>query len=163
VGWRRVIAVVGLSLFLPGAVSPAFGADDGIHYDPDTPSGQEYALPLEQARGDAGGSPDSGAGSAPPFGAGIEPGAPSGAQGPEAQGGGAGNDTGGTGDSSGRPSGQTRDSAPSAERSSAGSRPEIATDAVQKSAATTGLLIGALALAFAGAASLLARRVRARA
>ena len=57
----------------------ATAQDDGVHVDPNSPAGKEYALPLDQARRDtsgtggansAGGTP----GGAPLFGAGISKG-----------------------------------------------------------------------------------------
>jgi hypothetical protein len=54
---------------------PAEGAvAGGVHFDPESPAGKEYALPLAQARNEAmggGGSDDGSGASAPLFGAGI--------------------------------------------------------------------------------------------
>src|SRR6476619_4464476 len=58
-------------LFLGGGVAAA-AQDDGVHVDPNSPAGKEYALPLDSARRDANGGGDSAAGSgAPLFGVGI--------------------------------------------------------------------------------------------
>ena len=67
-------AVFCLSLMLVGGgVANAQG--QGVHVDPDSPAGKEYALPLDQARRDAGGGladgKSRGAHRAPLFGAGI--------------------------------------------------------------------------------------------
>jgi hypothetical protein len=73
-GWpsaHLVLAIFATLLLGAGAV---FAADDGVHVDPDSPAGKEYALPLETARSDAGGgdgSDSGGTGKAPIFGAGI--------------------------------------------------------------------------------------------
>lgn len=75
---RKAAAVAVLAL-LAGA-APAAGQEPGVHYDPDSPAGKQYAIPLEQAR-DIGGagttsSPSAGAPSSGDddlFGAGIAP------------------------------------------------------------------------------------------
>jgi hypothetical protein len=66
-----------------GAGPAAQAQDDGVVYEPGTPSGKEYAIPLEEARRDAGGAPPAADSSGPsggagdstvaPFGIGIEP------------------------------------------------------------------------------------------
>jgi hypothetical protein len=65
------IALTGLGAWAPATIAQ----EDGVHVDPDSPSGKEYQLPLEGARRDAAGgqgSADRGGGPAPPlFGAGI--------------------------------------------------------------------------------------------
>src|SRR4051794_31174635 len=57
------------------AAAPALAAaaEPGVHVDPDSPSGKEYAIPLDSVRRDAGGrgSAEPGGGGAPLFGAGI--------------------------------------------------------------------------------------------
>lgn len=66
-----VVAIVILSaVALPA--QPA-AAQDGVHFDPDSPAGKEYALPLDQAREEASGGGSDGASGerAPLFGAGI--------------------------------------------------------------------------------------------
>jgi hypothetical protein len=47
-----------------------------VHFDPDSPAGKEYALPLDQARGEAIGGSESDRGAAPGaplFGVGVSP------------------------------------------------------------------------------------------
>lgn len=60
---------------LAGAALPiqSVAAQDEVHFDPDSPAGKEYALPLDQARDEAsGGAADRAPGErAPLFGAGI--------------------------------------------------------------------------------------------
>jgi len=69
----KLVALVALGLAIPGA-GAASAQDRGVHVDPDSPAGKEYALPLDSARRDASGSPN-GTGatgqSAPLFGAGV--------------------------------------------------------------------------------------------
>lgn len=78
-----VVLVLGACLFTS---AQAASAADGVIPDPGSPAGKEYAIPLDQARGDNGGTNgDQGAGSAPgsagqsggpgspPFGAGVAP------------------------------------------------------------------------------------------
>ena len=64
----------------PGAWGAA-AASGGVHFDPDSPAGQEYALPLERAREEAAGtqgqSESKGEGAAL-FGAGVSGGGPQG-------------------------------------------------------------------------------------
>jgi hypothetical protein len=59
------------------AVAPQVAAaeEPGVHVDPDSPSGKEYAIPLDRARSDTGGSKnsDSESSSDGRFGSGIEP------------------------------------------------------------------------------------------
>lgn len=57
-------------------LAPAASAKEEVHFDPDSPAGKEYALPLEQARDEAAGvgKSDGPAGEkAPLFGEGVEP------------------------------------------------------------------------------------------
>jgi hypothetical protein len=73
-----VIARTTLSALLAVAsFAPAAAAQDkGVFVDPDSPAGKEYAIPLDQARRDAGAGGntgrDSGTGGQPLFGVGIE-------------------------------------------------------------------------------------------
>jgi len=71
-----VAAVVASS----AAVAAPF-ASAAVHVDPNGPAGQQYALPLDSARGQASGTPDAGTpgatAKAPLFGQGIGPGASS--------------------------------------------------------------------------------------
>ena len=97
---RRLVTAAIASAILaavPGA--PAL-AQPGVHVDPGSPAGKEYALPLDQARRDAKGESGPGSSSrtsrsAPLFGEGIEPAdggsAPGGEKGP-GRGGAGGND-----------------------------------------------------------------------
>ncbi|MGC1165450.1 MAG: hypothetical protein WA862_05015 [Solirubrobacterales bacterium] len=65
-----LVTLIGLA-----SSGPATAADE-VHFDPDSPAGKEYALPLDQAREEATGGgkadEDSAAG-APLFGAGVSP------------------------------------------------------------------------------------------
>jgi hypothetical protein len=83
-GAKLAVAALGLLLAAPsGAVAQGEG---GVHVDPNSPAGKEYALPLDSARREAAGgqkgagtgtSPGQGApaarGGTPLFGAGIRP------------------------------------------------------------------------------------------
>ena len=67
-----------VALVVLGAVALGAGVasaqDRGVHVDPDSPAGKEYALPLDSARQDASGGPSGTAATgngAPLFGAGI--------------------------------------------------------------------------------------------
>jgi hypothetical protein len=70
-----VLAAVVAIAILAGVALPtqAATAQDGVHFDPDSPAGKEYALPLDQARDEAsGGAADRAPGErAPLFGAGV--------------------------------------------------------------------------------------------
>ena len=89
----KLVALVAVSLVVPGA-GVAGAQDNGVHVDPDSPAGKEYALPLDSARRDAGGTPNgtgAAGASAPLFGAGVSKaasggGGPSGAGGEEGDG-----------------------------------------------------------------------------
>jgi len=120
----RRASLVGAIIAVCLVLVPPAGAEDGVTVDPDSPSGKEYQLPLDEARnkgagGDrgaaAGGSGTPGAGSgggagAPAFGQGITPrgggeGAGSGSAGrPAASGGSGGAGQPGAGSLSGQPS-----------------------------------------------------------
>ena len=62
-----------IPLLLAVAAPPAVAQQDGVFVDPDSPAGKEYAVPIDQARGDAAGGGDAGPGEEPLFGEGIEP------------------------------------------------------------------------------------------
>src|SRR5215207_7438747 len=62
-------AVAGLAL--PGAASAPI--DPGVNYDPGSPAGKEYAIPLVEGRADAAGTTDQQRGANIPFGVGIKP------------------------------------------------------------------------------------------
>src|SRR5918995_2842439 len=75
---------------------PATGSaqiDPGVNYDPGSPAGKEYAIPLVEGRSDAAGTTDQREGANIPFGVGI---------GPPGGKGGKGADAGGAGKSDGR-------------------------------------------------------------
>jgi hypothetical protein len=87
---------------LPGA---AFAQDPGVHFDPGSPAGKEYAIPLAEGRAEGGGTTNQRAAADIPFGAGITPpGAGGGTEGGDGTGG--GGDGGPTG--SGAPGGEER-------------------------------------------------------
>lgn len=71
---HRIMVVVTAASVAGLAPATVFAQDSGVTYDPDSPAGREYALPLEDARStgreqDATGTDESDGG----FGAGIEP------------------------------------------------------------------------------------------
>src|SRR5215210_5882641 len=89
-------ACAGAALALPGAASAQI--DPGVHYDPGSPAGKEYAIPLVEGRSDGAGTTDQQEGANIPFGVGIgPPGAKGGKQGA--------NDGGAGGKGSGRAGG----------------------------------------------------------
>lgn len=61
-------AVVAATLLFPSAPS---AQEKGVHIDPNSPAGREYAVPVDEARRDAGGSDNDHTGSAPLFGEGV--------------------------------------------------------------------------------------------
>jgi hypothetical protein len=143
---RLAIAVLAPTLAATAPAVPAL-AQSGVHVDPRSPAGKEYALPLDQARREAGqsGHQGSASGRSALFGEGIEP---------AAQGG------GGTGKAKG--------SAPGTARRSSG-KSESRSGAAARLTATIGatgdsplLVDGGIALAVllaAGAFGLALRRV----
>jgi len=96
------VRIVGVVLVLALTAPPA-AAQDEVFVDPDSPSGREYAIPLEEARRNAasGGPPSRvqpGERSAELFGAGVgEDGGPPGSAGDPRQGGGGSDSAPGTG------------------------------------------------------------------
>ena len=66
---RLALAALVLLVVAPSAVAQ----DDGVFVDPDSPAGKEYAVPIDQARGEAAGGGNGPAGEEPLFGQGIEP------------------------------------------------------------------------------------------
>ena len=64
-----VVAVSGTLLALPGAASAQI--DPGVNYDPGSPAGKEYAIPLVEGRSDAAGTTNQRSGGNIPFGVGI--------------------------------------------------------------------------------------------
>ena len=63
-------AIAGTALAAPGA---AYAIDPGVNYDPGSPAGKEYAIPLVEGRSDAAGTTNQRAGANIPFGIGIKP------------------------------------------------------------------------------------------
>jgi hypothetical protein len=64
-------ACAGAALALPGAASAQI--DPGVNYDPGSPAGKEYAIPLVEGRSEAAGTTDQQEGANIPFGVGIGP------------------------------------------------------------------------------------------
>ena len=90
-------AVAGLAL--PGAASAQI--DPGVNYDPGSPAGKEYAIPLVEGRSEAAGTTDQQEGANIPFGVGIGPPGGKGGKGDEQ-----GADNGGAGGNSSSRSGE---------------------------------------------------------
>jgi hypothetical protein len=59
------------TLALPGTAFAQI--DPGVNYDPGSPAGKEYAIPLVEGRSDAAGTTDQREGANIPFGVGIKP------------------------------------------------------------------------------------------
>jgi hypothetical protein len=95
---RTVVAAIAAAVLLGAAAPAALGQDEGVTVDPSSPSGREYALPVDSARQDGGAKRDRGTpspststtrqdgaeadGDAPLFGVGIgDDGAPDGSAG----------------------------------------------------------------------------------
>jgi hypothetical protein len=150
-----------LKLVLPGLLLAAFlpsaavaKDEPGVHVDPGSPSGKEYAIPLEGARRDAsgggsssgssGGSSGGGAAKAPLFGEGITP------AGGSQSGGGSGNGSGGSAPKGGKKASAVEQTA----RSTLASAPAAGSG---DSTAQTGA-IGLAVLLLGGALGLLLRR-----
>jgi hypothetical protein len=89
------LVVASLALLLPAGA--AYAIDPGIHFDPGSPSGKEYAIPLSQGRAEGAGNLNQ-HGAATPFGVGIRP---PGGGGGSGTGGGGGSSTGGGGSGKG--------------------------------------------------------------
>ena len=66
-----VSAIAGLALAAPGVASAQI--DPGVNYDPGSPAGKEYAIPLVEGRSDAAGTTNQREGANIPFGIGIKP------------------------------------------------------------------------------------------
>src|SRR5215216_1237004 len=70
-------ACTAAALALPGAASAqsdrGVHIDPGVNYDPGSPAGKEYAIPLVEGRSDAAGTTDQQEGANIPFGVGIKP------------------------------------------------------------------------------------------
>jgi len=63
--------IAGGLLALPGAAAAQI--DPGVNYDPGSPAGKEYAIPLVEGRSDAAGTTNQRNGANIPFGIGIKP------------------------------------------------------------------------------------------
>ena len=63
-------AIAGTALAAPCA---AYAIDPGVNYDPGSPAGKEYAIPLVEGRSDAAGTTNQRSGGNIPFGVGIKP------------------------------------------------------------------------------------------
>jgi len=70
---RRTAAVTGVGLVLALPVPAAAQIDPGINYDPGSPAGKEYAIPLVEGRSEGAGTTDQRRGGNIPFGVGIAP------------------------------------------------------------------------------------------
>lgn len=72
---RCVLAAIPLALALALALPATAGAasDPGINYDPGSPAGKEYAIPLVQGRADGAGTQNQQAAANTAFGVGITP------------------------------------------------------------------------------------------
>ena len=78
--WTAALSALG-ALILLGTPASAGAAEKGVHVDPGSPAGKEYAIPIERARREASGGSKIDAGSAAPtqvaqvplFGQGIKP------------------------------------------------------------------------------------------
>ena len=66
-----VAAIAGATLALPSAAAAEI--DPGVHYDPGSPAGKEYAIPLVEGRSEGAGTTDQQKGANIPFGVGIKP------------------------------------------------------------------------------------------
>ena len=158
----RVAAVLVAGAVATGAWVPAAAAaEPGVHIDPSSPAGKEYALPVDQARRDAGGSATQGGsgshgGQGDLFGAGIGP----------SGGGGGGTGAGHTG---GHATGGSHGSAKAATRHASGGSPGSGPTAGNRvsspnSGSSDGALIGIVGgvLLLGAACGLGARRLRAQ-
>jgi hypothetical protein len=93
-----IVATSGLLLALPGAANAEI--DPGVNYDPGSPAGKEYAIPLVEGRSDAAGTTNQRSGGNIPFGVGITP--------PGGEGGGNGGGKSGSGRGAGGTGGPDR-------------------------------------------------------
>ena len=64
-------ATAAAALAIPSAASAQI--DPGVNYDPGSPAGKEYAIPLVEGRSEGAGTTDQQEGANIPFGVGIEP------------------------------------------------------------------------------------------
>jgi len=164
------IAVCG-TLGVPGA---ALAQEPGVHFDPGSPAGKEYAIPLAEGRAEGAGTRNQRAAADVPFGVGIKPpgggdrpggdglGGRSGGRGPGDGGGPAGSGTTGgdgpRGENGGaRSSGAERRGARGGADGRASTRPAVEEQAVSNAEApvdTTGRTIGIALLVLAAGAAL---------
>src|SRR5215217_5497405 len=93
-------ACAGAALALPGAAAAQI--EPGVNYDPGSPAGKEYAIPLVEGRSQAAGTTDQQKGANIPFGVGIKPPGGNGGGKPGAGDGPAGEKGSGRGNGSGR-------------------------------------------------------------
>jgi hypothetical protein len=104
-----IAATTGLLLAVPGAANAQI--DPGVNYDPGSPAGKEYAIPLVEGRSDAAGTTNQRSGGNIPFGVGITP--PGGKGGGNGEGkNGSGRGAGGTGGSERRARGEVQGARP---------------------------------------------------
>jgi hypothetical protein len=96
--WKPKVSVVCMTLAgtlgLPGA---ALAQEPGVHLDPGSPAGKEYAIPLAEGRAEGAGTTKQRAAADTPFGVGITPRGGGGTGGPKPGGRGGGPTRSGTG------------------------------------------------------------------
>ena len=68
---RAILSFLVIALGLPAPAAAQI--DPGINFDPGSPAGKEYAIPLAEGRSEAAGTSDPRTGANIPFGVGIEP------------------------------------------------------------------------------------------
>jgi hypothetical protein len=116
------LALIALLLLV---VAPSAAAqEDGVFVDPDSPAGKEYAVPIDQARGEAAGTANRPPGEEPLFGEGIEPAA-----------GGSGNKDAGEGAGDKGQQGSKREASKREGDASGGDAPQSSSDLGQSSTA----------------------------
>jgi hypothetical protein len=151
---RLAITIAAALLVWAALAVPASAQEPGVHVDPDSPTGQEYDIPLERARRKSSPSEDeSSQGSRTPadtlFGAGIEPSDDDGG------GGGTGGSSGGGSVAGSGPDGGKTNASTTLRRPSA-KRPATVEAAISNPGAPDGgaggtLLLGGIAVALLGA------------
>jgi hypothetical protein len=122
---RLALAALVLLVVAPSAVAQ----EDGVFVDPDSPAGKEYAVPIDQARGEAAGGGNRPPGEEPLFGEGIEPAA--GGSGNRHAGGGAGD----KGQQGSKQKGSRREGSKREGDASGGDAPQSSSDLGQSSTA----------------------------
>jgi hypothetical protein len=70
---RRFLMVAPIAVTTLGASASAQAAEPGVTFDPGSPAGKEYAIPLAQGRADGMGTDNQRAAATTPFGVGITP------------------------------------------------------------------------------------------